>query len=69
MLIKLTFHTYNGEIKVCYITICLFVYYRSQNGCVVCNILANVSILGKERVPGVGKLGWRKGFDTGFKIN
>ena len=31
--------------------------------------LANVGILGKEREPGVGKLGWHWNFDTGFERN
>ena len=31
--------------------------------------LASVGILGKEREPGVGKLGWHGNFDTGFKKN
>ena len=31
--------------------------------------LANVGILGKEREPGVGKLGWHGNFDTGFEKN
>ena len=30
--------------------------------------LANVSILGKEREPGVDKLDWYGNFDTGFSI-
>ena len=29
--------------------------------------LANVSILGKEREPGVDKLGWYGNFDIGFE--
>ena len=29
--------------------------------------LASVGILGKEREPGVGKLGWYGNFDTGFE--
>ena len=29
--------------------------------------LANVSILGKEKETGVGKLGWHGNFDTGFE--
>ena len=29
--------------------------------------LASVGILGKERVPGVGKLGWHGNFGTGFE--
>ena len=29
--------------------------------------LANVGILGKEREPGVGNLGWHGNFDTGFE--
>ena len=29
--------------------------------------LASVGILGKEREPGVGKLGWHGNFDTGFE--
>ena len=28
---------------------------------------ASVGILGKEREPRVGKLGWHKNFDTGFE--
>ena len=31
--------------------------------------LASVGILGKEREPGVGKLGWHGNFGTGFKRN
>ena len=31
--------------------------------------LASISILGKEREPGVGKLGWQGNFDTGFEIS
>ena len=31
--------------------------------------LATVSILGKERKPGVGKLGWNGNFDTEFERN
>ena len=31
--------------------------------------LANVGILGKEREPGVGKLGWHGKFGTGFERN
>ena len=31
--------------------------------------LASVGILGKEREPGVGKLGWHGNFDTGFERN
>ena len=31
--------------------------------------LAIVGILGKEREPGVGKLGWQGNFDTGFERN
>ena len=31
--------------------------------------LASVSILGKEREPGVSKLGWHGNFDTGFERN
>ena len=31
--------------------------------------LASVGILGKEREPGVGKLGWHANFDTGFERN
>ena len=31
--------------------------------------LVSVGILGKEREPGVGKLGWHENFDTGFKRN
>ena len=29
--------------------------------------LASVGILGKEREPGVGELGWHGNFDTGFE--
>ena len=31
--------------------------------------LASVGILGKEREPGVGKLGWHRNFDTAFERN
>ena len=31
--------------------------------------LASVGILGKEREPGVGKLGWHGNFDTGCGRN
>ena len=31
--------------------------------------LASVGILGKEREPGVGKVGWHGNFDTGFERN
>ena len=31
--------------------------------------LANRRILGKEKEPGVGKLGWHGNFDTGFERN
>ena len=31
--------------------------------------LASVGIVGKEREPGVGKLGWHGNFDTGFERN
>ena len=31
--------------------------------------LASVGILGKEREPGGGKLGWHGNFDTGFERN
>ena len=31
--------------------------------------LASVGILGKEREPGIGKLGWHGNFDTGFERN
>ena len=31
--------------------------------------LASVGILGKEREPGVGKLGWHGDIDTGFERN
>ena len=31
--------------------------------------LASVGILGKEREPRVGKLGWHGNFDTGFERN
>ena len=31
--------------------------------------LASVGILGKEREPGVGKLGWHGNFVTGFERN
>ena len=31
--------------------------------------IASVGILGKEREPGVGKLGWQGNFDTGFERN
>ena len=31
--------------------------------------LASVGILGKEREPEVGKLGWHGNFDTGFEQN
>ena len=36
--------------------------------CQTCR-LASVDILGKEREPGVGKLGWHGNFDTGFERN
>ena len=32
-------------------------------------LAASVGILGKEREPGVGKLGWHGNFDTGFERN
>ena len=31
--------------------------------------LASVGILGKEREPEVGKIGWHGNFDTGFERN
>ena len=31
-------------------------------------LAASVGILGKEREPGVGKLGWHGNFDTGFSF-
>ena len=31
--------------------------------------LARIAILGKEREPRVGKLGWHGNFDTGFERN
>ena len=31
--------------------------------------IASVGILGKEREPRVGKLGWHGNFDTGFERN
>ena len=31
--------------------------------------LASAGILGKEREPGVGKLGWNGNFDAGFERN
>ena len=36
--------------------------------CQTCR-LASIDILGKEREPGVGKLGWHGNFDTGFERN
>ena len=35
--------------------------------CCKTNRLASVGILGKEREPEVGSLGWQENFDTGFE--
>ena len=44
----------------------LFVLSNAKCDQLTCR-LASIGILGKERKPGVGRLGWHGNFDTGFE--